>query len=324
MLRSSLRASDTWVSPTTQTRDRPVSLTHHAVGQCPCCASRESSRWFENADLVLRRCTACGVVYQDPQPDLTALLGKSYDEEYFGSCRNCLPLQENSFAQRLRQMEASLRAGEGREGHRVLDVGSGIGAFLAAAKKRGWEPVGLEPSAYAVDFCARTLGVRVVRGTLDDNVVLSPPFDAIHMSHVLEHLQHPLQNLQRVWSLLRPDGLLVVEVPREGKWASQLLHLLSGWRGATRHPRPAFTIVHMCIFTPQSLRALLTRSGFIVDRLWVESNAESRERFTERFGDAPGLGKFLGRIALLTRADVKVGLGNIVAFARPAAQSRVT
>lgn len=311
---TNLRAYDTWTKPvSTKDASRP---THRELGYCPCCDETRRSLWFKNSDLTLYRCSHCRVVYQDPQPDLSALLDRSYNEDYFSSCHLQLPTQSAALEPRLALLEGLLGSTTYQTPIKLLDVGSGLGAFLLAAKKRGWEPIGLEPSLYAVQYAREKLGFSVIEGTLDDPVSFPHLFDCINLNHVLEHLQQPQQNLARIKTLLRPGGLLVIEVPREGKLASRFLHLLSSWRGATQHARPTFTIVHMCIFSPESLRTLLEQAGFAIERLWIEGNASSPERFAERFGDSPPLGKLLGRASQFLRADVRAGLGNIVAIAR--------
>lgn len=314
MNRSRLETYDTWTAPRDAgSRDKP---THRVLGACPCCAGTARALWFKNSDLTLYRCDTCEVIYQDPQPDLSALLDRSYNEDYFSSCKLQVSNQSAALAPRLALLESMLAHRPEQPPMRLLDVGSGIGAFMLAAKDRGWDPAGLEPSPYAVQFCTDHLGLMVTAGTLDDAITFPHQFDCVNLNHVLEHFQRPFENLKKIHSLLRPGGLLVAEVPREGKLASQVLHLLSSWRGATRHPRPAFTIVHMCIFSPRSLRALVKRAGFTVERLWVEGNASSPERFAERFGDSPPLGRLLGRASQFLNADVRLGLGNIVVIAR--------
>lgn len=313
MIRVRLQSYDTWKESSTDVLPSQSPATHHALEKCPCCDHSNRRLWFKNNDLTLYQCRNCDVIYQDPQPDLTALLDRSYNENYFESCQQRVPNQTEALLPRLAEVEALLNNAQPIT---VLDVGSGIGAFMLAAQARGWYPFGLEPSHFAVRYCHETRGLTVTEGTLDDPVTFPHPFDVVNLNHVLEHFQHPQENLKRIRELLRPGGIMMLEVPREGKWASQILHFLSSWRGASRHPRPAFTIVHMCIFTPSSLRYLLERCGFTIERLWVESNAASPARFHERFGDSPPLGKALGRAAQVFQADVRVGLGNIVALAR--------
>ena len=252
-------------------------------------------------------------MYQDPQPDLGALLERCYNQDYLSSCQQKLPSQAEALRPRLTAVEALLNISSPPT---VLDVGAGVGAFMQAAQAEGWQPAGLEPSPFAVRYCQEHLGLDLRQGTLDEPVTFSQLFDVVNLNHVLEHFQYPQANLKTIKDLLRPGGILMLEVPQEGKWASQFLHWLSGWKSASRATRPAFTIVHMCIFTPGSLRRLLERCGFTIERLWVESNAVSEARFDERFGNSPPLGRALGRAAQLFSADVRVGLGNIVALAR--------
>lgn len=304
-----LRRFDTW------TLSKPANFRR--LDKCPCCWDTHHSLWYTNKDLTLYRCRNCEVIYQDPQPDLTALLHQSYDQEYFDSCDQLLSAQTKALKARLESIWESIKHdGNIQKPPHLLDVGSGIGAFLTVAKQQGWKPVGLEPSSYATQYCVEKLGLHVIQGSLDDNISFSNTFDVVTLNHVLEHFQNPVENLQRLRSLMRPGGLLAVEVPREGRLASIALHYLSTLRTATRYPRPSFTIVHMCIFTPRSLRTLLGRCGFTVERMWIEGNAASPERFQERFGDSPFLGKLLGRASQMWNADVLAGLGNIVVYAR--------
>jgi 2-polyprenyl-3-methyl-5-hydroxy-6-metoxy-1,4-benzoquinol methylase len=47
-----------------------------------------------------------------------------------------------------------------------------------------------------------------------DETVWQHAYDFITCTEVVEHLAHPLPILDRLWSLLRPDGLLVIQTKR--------------------------------------------------------------------------------------------------------------
>ena len=106
---------------------------------------------------------------------------------------------------------------------RILDVGSGPGHFLLRAKERGWAAVGLEASPAAVEY-SRGIGVEVHHGFFfeEDEWGLGD-FDAIHMQHVLEHVSNPVATLQALHGLLKPSGVLCLEVPNDFSPIQELL-----------------------------------------------------------------------------------------------------
>ena len=78
-------------------------------------------------------------------------------------------------------------------------------------------------------------------------------FDAVVMSHSLEHVSEPRADLARVRRLLRPGGLLLISVPNFASWQREMFG--SEWF-ALDLPR------HRTHFTPRSLAHALRGEGF--------------------------------------------------------------
>jgi SAM-dependent methyltransferase len=138
-------------------------------------------------------------------------------------------------------------------GGRLLDVGCGSGAFLAQMTALGWRAEGVDPDPVAV-ASAREAGVRVTQGLLADIDLgeQAAAFDAITLSHVVEHLHHPADDLRRAKLLLRPGGLLWIATPN--------LDAL-GFRRFGRHWRGLEPPRHLVLFTRASLERLLRSAG---------------------------------------------------------------
>jgi SAM-dependent methyltransferase len=138
-------------------------------------------------------------------------------------------------------------------GRRLLDVGAGSGAFVALARKLGWDAEGIDPDTTAV-AAARHKGIPMSLGRLADLGGRKSEFDVITLSHVIEHLHEPLHDLQRIRRLLVPGGRLWIATPN----LLALGHRLFGhdWVGLDP-PR------HLVLFTPSSLERLLRDSGFV-------------------------------------------------------------
>lgn len=138
---------------------------------------------------------------------------------------------------------------------RLLDIGSGPGAFLAHGNKRGWRTLGVEPSHQAAEH-SRSTGLEVVEEFLTpENAGRLGQFDAIHASEVFEHLPDPRQMAGLLFDLLAPGGVACICVPND--YSPIQATLRSGgfapWWLAPPH--------HLNYFDGDSLARLLTGAG---------------------------------------------------------------
>jgi hypothetical protein len=76
------------------------------------------------------------------------------------------------------------------------------------------------------------------------------------MSDVFEHLTAPRKCLDGVWSALKYDGMLVIEMPEEGCPQAQQQGM--SWR----HYRP---LQHVYLYTEGAARSLFEQKGFYVE-----------------------------------------------------------
>lgn len=155
-----------------------------------------------------------------------------------------------------------------KPGQRLLDLGCGSGAFLLRAQSAGWEVVGVDFDPKAVDV-GRRQGLDVRLGGVEILDSENEQFDVITMSHVIEHVHHPVGVLRACYRLLKPAGAVWIETPNfesEG-------HRLFGKDWLDLDPPR-----HLVLFSLGSMRDALGRSGF--------SNVEIlpyRPLCTERF-----------------------------------------
>jgi SAM-dependent methyltransferase len=145
----------------------------------------------------------------------------------------------------------------------VLDVGCGRPTFLEAlARRTGARGTGIDLSdaGWTADpgrWAAAGLELR--QGTVAAGLPAGP-FDLVTLWHALEHDYRPLDTLRRLREVTRPGGALIVEVPN----FDSLTRRLHGAAWAGFHtPR------HTAIYTPATLRAMLVRAGWTVERQTV-------------------------------------------------------
>ncbi|MGH9783203.1 MAG: class I SAM-dependent methyltransferase, partial [Terriglobia bacterium] len=136
-----------------------------------------------------------------------------------------------------------------------LDVGCGRGDFLRQMKQLGWTVSGVEPDAAAAELARQSLNAPIFHGTLEDAPLPESAFDAVCMSHVIEHLSDPLRTLRRCWELLKPGGKLSVVTPNSQSLAHRWFR--KSWL-ALEPPR------HLFLFSARSLRRVAEEAGFRV------------------------------------------------------------
>jgi SAM-dependent methyltransferase len=96
---------------------------------------------------------------------------------------------------------------------RLLDAGAGRGRFVAAARARGYEATGLEPSPGRAAAAAQRYDVALTPSTIDDADIAPGSLDAVTLWHVLEHVEDPGAALRRIAGWLRPGGVLLIGAP---------------------------------------------------------------------------------------------------------------
>ena len=275
------------------------------------------------------RCARCGLLYLRPRV-IAAELSRYYDPSYLphrGSAAwgRFAPLaeegQRRTDAARVRRARQAVRLAPGSA---VLDVGCGRPTFLEAlARATGARGTGIDPSDGGwTGEPARWAAAGLALGVATAANGLPPgPFDLITMWHALEHDYAPLDTLRRLRAVVRPGGALLVEVPNY----DSLTRRLHAERWAGLHtPR------HTALYTPATLRAMLERAGWRVERqdrwgtldpyvLWWLGRQERAGRPLDgNLQDAfPGfmLGKLLTLPLVLLQRWISLGVQ--VATARP-------
>jgi SAM-dependent methyltransferase len=136
---------------------------------------------------------------------------------------------------------------------RLLDVGCGVGQDLGVFKDAGWQLTGVELSGHAAAVARRRLGCEVLVGRFEDARLGEQQFDVVRFAHSLEHLASPRAALEKAYRLLRPGGLLWIEVPNAASVDRRIFGIYwCGWR----LPR------HLYHFTPSTLTHLVRECGF--------------------------------------------------------------
>jgi predicted TPR repeat methyltransferase len=144
----------------------------------------------------------------------------------------------------------------------VLDVGFGAGELARRIRARCTYLAGIELDAEAAGASALLFDRCVTRDLLESLATMGEtPFDVVVAGDVLEHLPDPGAALDRLRSLVKPDGRLFVSLPNVANVTVRLSLLAGRFRYAARG---ILDETHLRFFTRQTGRRLLETHGFTV------------------------------------------------------------
>jgi hypothetical protein len=251
--------------------------------------------------LGIVRCRVCGLLYRNPRERDAAVralyAAERPDRAVLASLHAA---QRTAYAAQVRRLGAVV----GRRG-RVLEVGSHVGGFLAAAAAAGWQAEGLDVNAAAVAFAGR-LGLRVAEGDLE-GYAGPGDFEVVALWTCFDQLPEPRAAAYRARTLARDGGWLVVRVPNGAFYAAVRASLAGPAASLARallahNNLLAFPYRHG--FTRASLARLLGRTRWRVERVHGDALVPIADEWTRRWAAVEGrLVRRLGRALARARAD---------------------
>ena len=228
---------------------------------CPVCDSKDLAVHLRHGDLfqhkpgtfTLERCRACRHVFQNPRLSIAGLdfyykdfydgLGETGMEFIFG-------FGKQPYLDRLHMVR------DVSPPTRWLDVGAGHGHFCVAARAELPETAfdGLDLSESIEEAKRRGWVDTAYRGLFPDVAPeIAGRYDAVSMSHYLEHTLDPRRELEAAHTALGAKGCLLIEVPDPDFWVGKLLR---------RYWLPWFQPQHLHFLSVTNLDRLLRERGF--------------------------------------------------------------
>ncbi len=136
---------------------------------------------------------------------------------------------------------------------KVLDIGASTGVMLDIFKENGFETWGVEPSVSALRATEKKH--KIFKTYFEKAKLPKNYFDVVIMNHTLEHLDDPILVLKKINSILKKNGILLVDVPNAGSFGSKIL----GDKWPYKLPKE-----HKQQFTKVSLSKAFKETGFKV------------------------------------------------------------
>lgn len=215
------------------------------MSTCPICAHTLKSQ------AIVSVCPNCGLGITSMGPSHAQYLSYHRDPDYAANHQ----LFVNLFQRRVGLIRSYVPSGS------ILEIGSSVGTLLALFPASDYHVQGIEPSTEACAI-ANANHIPTLCSTFEQASPPSNSFDVIILNHVLEHLADPQAVITKVSTLLKPSGLLYIDVPNFASLSSRLL----GGRWSLLLPSE-----HVWHFTPRSLRLLLSQHDFRVESVHTSS-----------------------------------------------------
>jgi len=229
----------------------------------------------------IHRCAQCGHYLEWFDADLSELYNGEYVSSTYGDADglrvtferiNSLPQERSDNAGRVsyvNQYTKSYWQAKGRtdDRYRLLDVGAGLGVFPYKMKQEGWDCMAMDMDAKLVKHHQAIAGIESFVGDVR-HVDGIGQFNLITFNKVLEHIPDPVSVLASVKRLLKPDGLVYIELP-DGEGAE-----------VEGKNREEYLLGHIHVFSFASFALLVARAG--MQLINCERLQEPSTKFTLR------------------------------------------
>lgn len=293
------------------------------LSPCPVCGSsnaqlrypatlRPGEDWHAGFDpygghYQINRCKGCGLVFSSPVFDSNRIAALYLEYPAANAGQGEIGNVRATMAGYYRMARSYLGKRD-----RVLDVGCDIGLLLDVAREDGFRELhGIEPIAVAREAATAQLpGAHIHPEFYQECRFPDNHFNLITFVHVVDHLLHPVELLNRAYRHLAPGGIVVavvhdIEAP---------LARLMGER------YPVYNFFHHYFFSKATLTELFERCGFETLRVGPTRNRYSLAFLMERFPLLPQT--FAGRMSRWSRTlgigrlSLSLPIGNIGIVAR--------
>lgn len=237
---------------------------------CQICDA-QTSPYLEVDRVTYRQCNNCNHVQSSIRPTLNFVknLYGSNQQEYSSQDLAYVNLSPTELANRVEEIavpkvEWVKNSIDFDPNDLWIDICSGTGDTLLAARKFGFEILGIEASPSEIKL-AQNRSIPTLSLFYDGTQRISQMNSAkvISMFNVLEHTLDPLHFLLSISQQMNTGSYLVIEVPRLNSFTS--IVQLAKPKNIYRH---IFSPEHLNIFSDQSIEACLNQLSFTREATW--------------------------------------------------------
>lgn len=215
------------------------------------------------------RCDSCGFVWLGKSKDNSLMKTAEYynSDEYISKCYETTwgfderkDKRKKSLANSIRDIAAIIK---GENISSCLEVGASVGAVAEGLMEvlPDIYLYGVELNRAEADYLAGILGGKNVFYTLKDALATGKKFDMVYGIHVFEHFEYPLKELEIIRLLLKPRGILFLEMPNHDDY---YIHALSGQK-REKYMEFMYHKAHPFYYNKKSFSAIIKKTDFSIE-----------------------------------------------------------
>ena len=233
-------------------------LDHFVVIDCPACAGKDNTLFYERDGFTFEICSSCETVFVNPRPTMAMLFEHYRDsesEKYWNEI--IYPKTEKGRIEHLikPRLNKIYRLCEefNVEFDTLLDIGAGYGTLCEIALNDGKfkRVIAVEPNPSPANIC-RGKNIEVIERFLE-TIEEEDLADVVTSIENIEHVFSPELFLNKISRILKKGGLLVISTPNIKGFD---LLILKDKSDNTTAPD------HLNYFHPDSISILLLDNGF--------------------------------------------------------------
>ena len=205
-----------------------------------------SRKFPEHMHLQMHTCSTCDVLFANPALDSSDLVS-AYTDASFESSQEA---DDAGFT-----YESYLRPRLAKLGplQSALDVGCGNGNFLLRLQQLGYQQVtGVEPSLAPIQVADKAIRPFIKHTAYHNELFRDASFNLVCCFMTLEHVSSPGELMRDFARILQSKGAVYCVTHNYRSFLARLMGTKS----------PIYDVEHMQLFSPISLKQLLSNAGF--------------------------------------------------------------
>ena len=232
--------------------------------KCLVCSNSNNLKSFKWNNYEIYNCQYCKLYFC---PELVEIEGNSSPVDDKG-----IKMMEDSFYKtekiafqyaknRIIEYEKMLE----RKCQNILDIGCGPGVFYKPYKDLSINWTGVEVSPFWIEFGKKNK-IPILEKSLKE---IEEKFDIITAHQVLEHVENPMKFMNQILKILKPGGILHLEIPNHYSLSSSIRKIspiLSYDYGFIQPP------MHMRAYSSFTVKQLFEKNQLIIKDIFTCSN----------------------------------------------------
>ena len=256
---------------------------------------RCTSLQYQKPNLI--KCTECNLIFSELlNIQFEKLYGDVVDEQYIQSIEFKRRYFENTFEKIKKYIDNSKE---------VLEIGSYYGVFGSIINRKVKKYKGIELSSHAVEFAQKKYSLDVESKTINQHLDSIEKLDVIIMSHVIEHLDHPFEDLKKIRDKMTESSIFIFSTYNMDSFIARVLGKHYHW----------IMPMHKFYFSKSFLKKFMNDNGLQLVETITDTHTTSLKYFFIKIKAILPFLKFilgpLSNIEILNKIYFKINLGDL-------------